>query len=332
MTLLQNRNVGSCGILLVCCYALMSCCASAFTTSPSLLSAASHITGAHSSRLSASSVDSDAKVYPPLSREEIESVIADIPVFAISSSKNDGGIVMLSEKDNDNAIAYFFFNPNTANAMFQPLKATVKQPDDEWSVTQFPLSLIYFELMKFDKETGRAIKNGIEYRLKADTENLQGARQVLTEVAKQQGLSEKDDVPDTFLATYNDIPVFLDPRMRLQMNPNEGEDNDDEENLVEQFPMYLSLEDLVTTFQTMTSLGSEEQQKEQPMVSVSNLKDLIEQMQTESTVDFRKTRIYKPSNTQQQQMPLFGGGDTSGDKPVDLGSTMTGGWDDDDDE
>ena len=286
-----------------------------------------------SSSSSASAVESE--VYPPLSRDEIEIVLGDIPVYAVSSSKNDDGIVMLNEKDNENPIAYFFFNPTTANEVYKGLSKNSKQSDDEWRITQFPLSLIWFELMKFDKSTGRAVFDGVEYRLRPDRDQLQGARDVLSAIVKStQGLSEKDDVPDTFLATYNEIPVFLDPRMRLV-----GDDD------IEQFPMYLSLQDLVTTFQQMTD-DDDDGDDMQAMVSVSNLKDLIEQMQSESTVNFRQAKLYAPSppsmsssstsvststsninSSNSDDLPLFSG--PREEKPVEpLESTMSGDWDD----
>ena len=300
-----------------------------FATSSNRLAQQRHH-GVFQLSLSSSSASVENEVYPPLSREEIENVLSDIPVYAVSSSKNDDGIVMLNEKDNDNPIAYFFFNPTTANEVFKGLSKSSKQSDDEWRVTQFPLSLIWFELMKFDASTGRAVYDGVEYRLRPDRDQLQSAREVLSAVVKSQGLSEKDDVPDTFLATYNEIPVFLDPRMRLMS----------EDDNIEQFPMYLSLQDLVTTFQQMT----DDDDGMQAMVSVSNLKDLIEQMQSESTVNFRQAKLYAPStpgmsssssssrnsfniNNNNDDLPLFSG--PKEEKPVaPLESTMSGDWDD----
>mmetsp|Transcript_12652 Transcript_12652/g.26926 ORF Transcript_12652/g.26926 Transcript_12652/m.26926 type:complete len:262 (-) Transcript_12652:253-1038(-) len=232
---------------------------------------------------------------PVLSREEVQSLLDTVPVYAVTESQT-GGIVLASEKDNENnnEIAYFFFNPKTANSVFAPLRK--KDDDSSWDVSQFSLGLVWFELFQ------SAEKNGVDYRLVPDTRELAEAQKIL---------SPDDAEPtDYFRSAYNEIPVFVDLSLRVQ-----GGDGG------KKLPMYFSLQDLIDSCQQADASESYE-----PTINVSNFCTLVEQMQAESDMDFRNVVMVPPSQLLSPDDSNSIQADAK-DEPITI-PTSTDSWDD----
>ena len=215
--------------------------------------------------LSSSSGKAAAPVFSALSREEMEAILNKTPVYAVTEKDRDG-VVLLQEQDNENQIAYFFHSPESANSVFAPLRSRADS-NSIWEVTQFPLGLIWFELF-CAQDT-----NGVEYRLVPDTKYLQQAKGLLE--------TNPDAPQDLFQKPYNEIPVFVDPSLRVESD-----------SMGEQVPMYLSLDDILATCQRAMD-GAPEDYK--PNVSVTDLVTLMHQMQEDSNTDFRKIRLIPPT-------------------------------------
>jgi hypothetical protein len=238
--------------------------------------------------------------FPPLTKEEIMEILDRVPVYAVTEVDQEG-LVLLKEKDNPNDLAYFFFSAETANEVFAPIRA--KKQEASWAVTEYSLGVVWFELFK-DPEPG------IEYRFIPDGRNLGGARQLIEEQSKQLGAS----VPGVFQKAYNQIPVFIDQFLRIQTPDG-----------VEQFPLYLGIQDMITTCQQAAAVTSG---KYEAAINVADLDTLIAQMQSESENNFRKAVFIPPSPTsasleQSVSMASFSSDDTPLSTPtaVDL-------WDD----
>jgi hypothetical protein len=204
-----------------------------------------------------------AELFPAMSREELGVLLDSIPVYAVTEPDKEG-LVLLKEKDQSVDIAYFFFSPETADTVYAPLRE--KNKDAKWDLTQYPLGVVWFELFKNPEP-------GIEYRLVPDPINLGGARTLLEETSKQLGIP----VSDKFTKGYNEIPVFMDQRLRVQAEDGE-----------EMFPMYVSLQDLISTLQQASG-------EYEAALNVADLETLLEQMQAKSENDYRKTALVPPS-------------------------------------
>jgi len=207
--------------------------------------------------------------YPPLSKEEIMEMLDSVPVYAVTNGEDEEGLVLLKEPNNPNDIAYFFFSPETANQVFSPIRG--KNPNASWAVTQYQLGLVWFDLYK-------DANPGIEYRFIPDGQNIGAARQLIEEQSKQLGVT---NVPNVFEMSYNQIPVFIDQFLRIQNRNGE-----------EQFPLYLGIQDMITTCQEAAKVTSGQYEA---AVNVADLETLITQMQSESDNDFRKAIFIPPS-------------------------------------
>eukprot|EP00980_Cylindrotheca_fusiformis_P015083 scaffold4157_cov136-Cylindrotheca_fusiformis.AAC.33 len=233
---------------------------------------------------------------PAMSRQEIEELLDAVPVFAVTES-DKGGIVLVSEEEKENEIAYFFFNPEIANSVFAPLRK--QKLGASWDVTQFSLGMVWFELFQSQEQ------DEIEYRLVPDSKELAAARQLLD--------PEGED-PALFQAAYNSIPVFVDQSLRV-----EGPDGE------KKFPMYFSLQDLMESCQqAFSSTGY------QAAVNVADFCNLLEQMQEESENDFRNVVFVPPTTMSMSESPpprTRIGSETKDDEPIST-PTATDNWDD----
>jgi len=239
-------------------------------------------------------INGDQVMYPALTRDEIEKLMADVPVFAVTQ-EDGGGVVLLTEKGFDDPVAYFFFNPETASNAFKNLGA---KNEAKWVVTRFSLGLIWFELLTASVEgenntSRRSVLNGVEYRIVPDASELEGARMLLSQAAG----GEEANIPPIFKTSFNEVPVFLDPRLRIEAPDETG-------TPVEQFPIYLALQDLVMTCQQYSG-----EDQYDAMISVADLHDLVQQMQSESVVNFRQTTLFQPSHQPPPQQPTVSGTD-----------------------
>ena len=171
------------------------------------------------SRLLASTeTDGASSEYAALSQDEIRTMLDGVPVYAITQA-NKEGIIMLKEKDNKNDIAYFFFSPQTANAVYAPLKPKSKDIDVLWDVTRFPLGLIWYDLMKNPAESSTStVVDGVEYRLVPDSGDLAEARNIIEQSIQQGQGPDGQPIPDEFKSPYNEVPVFIDQFLRVVQN------------------------------------------------------------------------------------------------------------------
>jgi len=250
----------------------------------------------------------EAKKYPPLSQEEVEEWLEQIPVFAVTDA-NGAGVVL--KPDNDTSVFYFFFSPQMANATLNQLTSS-GAADMDLRVSAFSLGKIWFKILNSDGDSnevmlkspgeegeGVATKN-VEYRLVPDTRDLLGARMLLTmnpeegqklqeeggmtpEIA-QAAIKKAMTESPKFNTTYNEIPVFMIAQMRMQkQNGEKGEDGEP----VTLLPMYFSLQNMVGTWQQFMSQAPADVKDVEPAINLMSLHDLVAMMQKESEIDFR---------------------------------------------
>jgi len=231
------------------------------------------------------------KLYPSMSRDEVQSFLDTVPVYAVTEP-NQEGLVLLKEKNNPNDIAYFFFSPKAATTVFAPLKK-----EGEWSVSAYPLGIVWFELIDNDPEKSEDGTRGIEYRLLPEPDDLIGAQNLLREQAKQQGTTAKSsssEVDELFRLPYNEVPIFVDQFLRVSTATSAEEAATDA--VEEKVPMYLGLKDLMETCNRAIKASSGEYQA---AMSVISLKDLIDEMMNTNgnTNDYRKAILAPPSES-----------------------------------
>jgi hypothetical protein len=224
-----------------------------------------------------------SKTFPALSREDIETLLSTIPIYAITDTNKDGGLVLLDEPNNSNSLAYFFCSPETAIAAFKPYKEKLSMEEQQpaqvaWDVTSFSLGLIWSELFK-----PPSIVNGIEYRLIPHPQETSHARSLLEQSALESGLTR---APQVFGAdSYNEIPVFLDPSLRLA-----------DANGKERVPMYFGYDDMMDAYQQVRGndapLTLSASSSTTSIINVVELFSLLGQMEQESTsADFSKVLL-----------------------------------------
>lgn len=230
--------------------------------------------------LAASSDDGQAPVlHPALSQEEVDSWLSSVPVYALTSSE---GIFLLYGPDGD-AVAYFFLTKAAAETMASQLQEIGMDGADDIAVAPLSLGKIWFGMLD---PSGADRVEGVEYRLVPDPRDLNGARMLMTDPELQTAKpksEEKDGSEDAissrFQSPFNEIPIFLDVRMRVPAEVD-GE-------TIEQLPMYLGLQDMVRTCERFLAT-------EETSINVADLNDLVGQMQQDSTVDFRRAVLVQP--------------------------------------
>lgn len=256
-----------------------------------------------------------------MTHEEIEDWLGHIPVFTVTDKK---GMVVVMRPDNETSISYFFMSPAMANATLAQLKAAGAENMD-LQISAFSLGKLWFTIFKANStdeevkikspnsvgnEEGNQIVKGVEYRLVPDTRDLFGARMLLT-MGEEENKALKDAGSITpeiaqaaikkamtsspkFNGTYNEVPVFVIQQMRLVKQPAEGEKKDSKEPET-MLPMYFNLQSMVSTWQKFTSQSPETTGME-PAINLMDLSELVELMQQESTVDWRKVILMPQSN------------------------------------
>lgn len=268
--------------------------------------------------------------------------------------RTGGGTTNVStEGGNGKEVAYFFFNPETAKKKYEPLLAAASKKgigigDSDWEVTAYPLGLVWFELVASSGAgaAGTALAKGgertggdddddddVEYRIIPDAADLEGARSILAEQQARSALGVESVRDDNVFAaqSFNEIPVFIDRRVRIGRRSFDGQAGDDDDHdddggggLV--VPMYLSLQDAVATGQRAKAENGGDSYGAAAALTVVNLRTLVDQMQQRGAApslemdDFRRTVLLPPSSSHGQQQPLQrrdGGGlaPTSGLQP-----------------
>jgi len=279
-------------------------------------------------------VKAKATTYPALSEAEVEEWLEHIPVFAVTDSKGQGVVL---KPDNDTSVFYFFISPVMANATLTQLKSSNEEMD--LRVSAFSLGKIWFSLLNAgDREVLLKLPgsdedtptSGVEYRIVPDTRDLLGARMLLTmnpedsqklkdsgsmtpEIA-QEAIKKAMTESPKFNGTFNEIPVFLIAQMRMQKQPEKGETEP-----TTLLPMYLSLQDMVSTWQSFMSQAPADMQSVEPAINLMSLHDLVAMMQKESEIDFRNVVLVAPSPPGGK-----GGGDQAAAEVADPMAAMGG--------
>jgi len=215
-------------------------------------------------------LSSSAAINPPVEREEIERILEEIPVYALSSKLSDS-IVFINERNKN--IANFFLSKEIAENV-----ASSYGSSENVQVDSYSLGRIYFQFFdsssSLDSDVQVLMNNEqeIEYRLIPDPREIEQAQTILSQMMGGDGSSSQ-----FFTAKYNDIPLFMDQRLRLS-SPTTKEAI---------CPIYFAWNDLMTTCQEYVGAYEQSQQGDyQAAISVSNLSQLVEQMKQPSAVDF----------------------------------------------
>ena len=229
---------------------------------------------------SGDSDSSNSRMYPGMSQEEIATWMADIPVYAITSKLQLGGIVLLKDPDNT-AAAYYFLNKDMAQATLQQMQRSNKNDQsskDDWQITPFSLGMIWFEVLHKPDDGNNKSDENIAHRLVADTRDLAAAREHVEQFATDGSTSSDKFQKNSF----NEIPVFMDLQMRILDPAGSGEGR---------FPMYLSVRDMVNMCQDFMKTSPDYK----ATVNIADLNTLVSQMKESSTVNFREALLIAPT-------------------------------------
>jgi Tic22-like family len=304
-----------------------------------------------------SSSDSSDPTYPAMSREEIESWMEHIPVFAVTDSAGAGVVL---KPENDTSVFYFFLNPLQANATLSQLKLANAEMD--LRVSAFSLGKIWFNLLHGDADREVTLKvpvankdgdatdaatefttaKGVEYRLVPDTRDLLGARMLLT-MSPEDGEKLKDGGKMTtemaqaavqralteapkFNTTYNEIPIFTIAQMRMQKvsSKKEGEEASSEEEPVALLPMYFSLQNMVGTWQEFMKQAPADVQNVEPAINLMSLSEIVEMMAKESPIDWRNVVLVPTAMSSPGSGNGGSGSSPSADAATEAMASMSG--------
>lgn len=122
-----------------------------------------------------------------------------------------------------------------------------------------------------------------------DGEKLK-AGETMTPEDAQKAIEKAMTESPKFKASFNEIPVFTIAQMRMQKQLSEGEKGEP----ITLLPMYLSLQNMVGTWQQFMSQSAPEMQGLEPAINLLSLHDLIEMMLKESEIDFRHVVLVPP--------------------------------------
>jgi hypothetical protein len=148
-----------------------------------------------------------------------------------------------------------------------------------------------------------------------DGEKLKAGETMTPEMAQKAVERAMTESPK-FKATFNEIPVFTIAQMRMQKQLSEGETGEP----VTLLPMYLSLQNMVGTWQQFMSQSAPEMQGLEPAINLLSLHDLIEMMLKESEIDFRNVVLVPPVPDVPGQM----GTPASSDPMANMGGATLG--------
>jgi hypothetical protein len=122
-----------------------------------------------------------------------------------------------------------------------------------------------------------------------DAEKVKAGETMTAEMAQKAVERAMNESPK-FKATFNEIPVFTIAQMRMQKQLSEGETGEP----LTLLPMYLSLQNMVGTWQQFMSQSTPEMQGLEPAINLLSLHDLIDMMLKESEIDFRHVVLVPP--------------------------------------
>jgi Tic22-like family len=279
------------------------------------------------------SSNSTDRNYPAMTREEIESWMDHVPVFALTNSAKARVVHKL---DNDTFVSNFFLNRLQAEATLAQLKLANAEMDVR--VSESSLGKIWFSLLHPDanKEVTQKLpvanKDGdgpdaateftttirVETRLVPDTRDVMYARILLTVNPDEAGKIKESarmtaemvqrallEAPK-FNTTYNEIPLFaIDKMMMLTLPPKqEGKAAASEEEPVALFPVYFSLQNMIAAWRESMKQGGVE-----PPLTLMSLSEIVEEMSKESPTDWRSVVL----------VPIF-----NGDAAIEAAASMSG--------
>ena len=234
------------------------------------------------------------KEYAALSDNEIRKTLDTVPVYAVTGT-NQEGLVLVAEKDNDNQIAYFFLSAELASSSFAPLLQAKMAAGEQvsWGLGTFTLGFVWYDVLKNPTNgIDNVVYDNVEYRLVQAPQELAMARSIYE--AKQQ-MNEEEADEEYFKRNYNQIPIFLDRKLKVQAGDDGDNDSDSnnngDDNKNMQMPMYFGLQDLVKTIQNAADPSKYQYNSE---INVDDLHSVIQQMKEVSTIDFRNVRLIPP--------------------------------------
>jgi len=219
-------------------------------------------------------------LYPALSREEVSTWLSSVEVYALMTTGGEDGSderIHLLYGPDGSAVTYFFISSEAANTMASQLK---KIGGGDLSIMSLSLGKVWFGLL--DPQGADRVE-GVDYRLVPDPRDLNGAKVLLTE-------STSADSSCSFLSPFNEIPTFLDVRMRIP-----GSEVVDDKP-VEQLPVYLGLQNIIQASENMKAAEDSSSTSSSAAINVADLNDLVKQMQQESTIDFRQSLLVAPTD------------------------------------
>jgi hypothetical protein len=145
-----------------------------------------------------------------------------------------------------------------------------------------------------------------------DSEKFKAGEGMSPEIA-QAAIEKAMTESPKFKETFNEIPVFTIAQMRMQKEPEAGEE------AVTLLPMYFSLQNMVGTWQQFMTQAGADMQSVEPAINLMSLHDLVGMMQVESEIDFRHVVLVPPS-----PMSSGGGGATVTAPAADSMASMGG--------
>jgi len=98
-----------------------------------------------------------------------------------------------------------------------------------------------------------------------------------------------------FNSTYNEIPVFAIPHMRMQKRPEPGDEASGTQPTT-LLPMYFSLQNLVGTWQQFMASAPPEAKSVEPAINLLPLHEIIAMLQKESEIDWRNVVLIPSSS------------------------------------
>ena len=213
--------------------------------------------------------------HPPLTEREIKTILDPIPIYAISSTQNDA--ILLVDDGNKN-VGSFYLSKDHAD--------DVAEQYSDVQVDAYSLGQVYFELFeKSASPTASASPVKVistnskdnEYRLVADPIQVDQAKVLLQQMP---------GVTEAAIKGFNEIPLFMDQRIRLV----EGDD-EEAEDYKEIFPIYFGWDDLMDTCEEYKKAYAQSGEKFEAAISVSDFFLVMNQMQEASQVDFRNVAM-----------------------------------------
>lgn len=270
---------------------------------------------------SSSSVPPQQTLYPPLSKKEIEEWLDYIPVYTITDPKGNFIYIeptdQMKKNDDDETstkIFNFYIDSQMAKRTLQQLKFQLDSPTSDveskdLKLSAFSLGKVWFDLLMAKKKDNVNDDDDEEeetiYHLVASEQDLLGARMLLTMDSEEEEALMKatspeqqkqildrinEGAPKFKIMSLNEIPVFMIGQMRLAV---EGKP---------MIPMYLSNEDMISTYQQFLSKNKDKAPAE-PSIQLLELHEIVDLMERPCAFDFRSVMLLPPKEGETDENP-----------------------------